>query len=309
MAKDLFSTLDLNLLRTFLIVYQEKNTRKAAERLFVSQPAVSQALQKLRYHFNDDLFVKVHGGLQPTSFSEQLINEITPHFDGLMTAVNASNRFNPSEIDYPLKIALSPVVLACLSGTLYKELMRQAPNSKLELVSWSTSSCEDIQKGEVLLGVAYELPFTSKEIYVKKLVEITGRLFVRKDHPIKQASVSPEELAGYEIASMISPGWNDNFSHAANILESRSIPHSIGFRSEILMAIIDVVANSDMYMPHSNLFPIDNYPTLRAIDVDLDTKHKNVSVYSHIHTKNRNNPLISWLFDVIKGALLQQINK
>ena len=86
MAKDLFSTLDLNLLRTFLIVYQEKNTRKAAERLFVSQPAVSQALQKLRHHFNDDLFVKVHGGLQATSFSEQLINEITPHFDGLMTA-------------------------------------------------------------------------------------------------------------------------------------------------------------------------------------------------------------------------------
>ncbi|MFA0056210.1 LysR family transcriptional regulator [Vibrio echinoideorum] len=309
MAKDLFSTLDLNLLRTFLIVYQEKNTRKAAERLFVSQPAVSQALQKLRHHFNDDLFVKVHGGLQATSFSEQLINEITPHFDGLMTAVNASNKFDPNDIDYPIKIALSPVVLACLSGTLYKELMSQAPNSKLELVSWSTSSCEDIQKGEVLLGVAYELPFTSKEIHVKKLVEITGRLFVRKDHPIKQASVSPEELAGFEIASMISPGWNDSFSHAANILESRSIPHSIGFRSEMLMAIIDVVANSDMYMPHSNLFPIDNYPTLRAIDVNLDTKYKNISVYSHIHTKNRNNPLISWLFDVIKDALLQQINK
>ena len=309
MAKDLFSTLDLNLLRTFLIVYQEKNTRKAAERLFVSQPAVSQALQKLRHHFNDDLFVKVHGGLQATSFSEQLINEITPHFDGLMTAVNASNKFDPNDIDYPIKIALSPVVLACLSGTLYKELMSQAPNSKLELVSWSTSSCEDIQKGEVLLGVAYELPFTSKEIHVKKLVEITGRLFVRKDHPIKQASVSPEELAGFEIASMISPGWNDSFSHAANILESRSIPHSIGFRSEMLMAIIDVVANSDMYMPHSNLFPIDNYPTLRAIDVNLDTKYKNISVYSHIHKKNRNNPLISWLFDVIKGALLQQINK
>lgn len=172
MAKDLFSTLDLNLLRTFLIVYQEKNTRKAAERLFVSQPAVSQALQKLRHHFNDDLFVKVHGGLQATSFSEQLINEITPHFDGLITAVNASNKFDPNDIDYPIKIALSPVVLACLSGTLYKELMSQAPNSKLELVSWSTLSCEDIQKGEVLLGVAYELPFTSKEIYVKNWLRL-----------------------------------------------------------------------------------------------------------------------------------------
>ncbi|WP_230845176.1 LysR family transcriptional regulator, partial [Vibrio harveyi] len=42
MAKDLFSTLDLNLLRTFIILHQERNMRRAAERLFVSQPAVSK---------------------------------------------------------------------------------------------------------------------------------------------------------------------------------------------------------------------------------------------------------------------------
>ena len=102
MAKDLFSTLDLNLLRTFLIVHQEKNTRKAAERLFVTQPAVSQALQKLRHHFDDELFVKVHGGLQPTHFSEQLANELTPHMDGISNAVNSSYGFDPKEIDYPL---------------------------------------------------------------------------------------------------------------------------------------------------------------------------------------------------------------
>ena len=58
MAKDLYTSLDLNLLRTFVILSQELNMRKASERLFVSQPAVSQALQKLRNHFNDDLFVK-----------------------------------------------------------------------------------------------------------------------------------------------------------------------------------------------------------------------------------------------------------
>ncbi|WP_133152734.1 LysR family transcriptional regulator, partial [Vibrio sp. 10N.261.52.A1] len=156
MAKDLFSSLDLNLLRTFLIVYQEKNTRKAADRLFVSQPAVSQALQKLRHHFSDDLFVKVHGGLQATAFSEQLANEITPHLDGLMTAVNSSNIFDPQDIDYPIKIALSPVVLACLSGSLYREIMAQAPNSKLELTSWTNTSVDDLQKGEVLLGISYE---------------------------------------------------------------------------------------------------------------------------------------------------------
>ncbi|MFI3274814.1 LysR family transcriptional regulator [Vibrio sp.] len=309
MAKDLFSSLDLNLLRTFLIVYQEKNTRKAAERLFVSQPAVSQALQKLRHHFSDDLFVKVHGGLQSTTFSDQLANEITPHLDGLMTAVNSSSAFDPKAIDYPIKIALSPVVLSCLSGTLYKEILTQAPNSQLELMSWTSSSANDIQKGEVLLGVAYQLPNHSKELHAKQLVEVTGRLIVRKDHPIQKTLVTPQELAGYDIASLISPGWNDNFSRASQILGDLSIPHKIGFRSEIIMAILDVLDNSDMYLPHSDLFPIDKYPNLRAIDVLITNEYKKVAVYSHIHTKNRNNPLLLWLFDVIQNALKMQLNK
>lgn len=58
MAKDLFHTLDLNLLKTFMVLMQERNMRKASQRLFVSQPAISQALQKLRNHFDDELFVK-----------------------------------------------------------------------------------------------------------------------------------------------------------------------------------------------------------------------------------------------------------
>jgi DNA-binding transcriptional LysR family regulator len=309
MAKDLFSTLDLNLLRTFLTVHQEKNTRKAAERLFVTQPAVSQALQKLRHHFGDDLFVKVHGGLQPTHFSEQLANELWPHMDGISNAVNSSYGFDPKEIDYPIKIALSPVVLACLSGSLYKNITQQAPNCKLELTSWTTSSVEDIQKGDVLLGVAYQLPHTSKEIYVQKLVDIEGRLFVRQDHPLEKTTVTPQDLTGYEIASLISPVWNDNFSHASKILESRSIPHQVGFRSEMVLALIDVLLNSDMYMPHSNLFPIQNYPNLRAIDVDVEDEIKVVGVFSHIHTKNRNNPLLTWLNDIVQDALKEQVNK
>ncbi|WP_117235329.1 LysR family transcriptional regulator [Vibrio maerlii] len=309
MAKDLFSSLDLNLLRTFLVVYQEQNTRKAAERLFVSQPAVSQALQKLRHHFNDDLFVKVHGGLQPTYFCEQLATKITPHLDGLMTAVNLSSEFDPKEIDFPIRIALSPVVMACLSGALYKNIKQQAPNCQLELTNWSTFSAEDIQRDHVLLGVGYQLPNASKELYVKKLVDITGRLFVRKGHPLSQSIVKPSELAGYDIASLISPGWNDNFSQASQVLSEHSVPHQVGFRSEILMAVIDVILNSDMYMPHSNLFPIQNYPSLRAIEVDVEDKHKFVSVYSHIHTKNRNNPLLIWLYEVIKDALIEQVNK
>ncbi|WP_242620358.1 LysR family transcriptional regulator [Shewanella maritima] len=71
--------------------------RKATERLNVSQPAISQALQKLRFHFQDDLFVKVPQGLSSTPFADQLAQDIAPHLDGLATILNEKNTFEPSQ--------------------------------------------------------------------------------------------------------------------------------------------------------------------------------------------------------------------
>ena len=309
MAKDLFNSLDLNLLRTFLVLSQELNMRKASERLFVSQPAISQALQKLRHHFDDPLFIKVRTGLEPTPFSVSLATKITPHLDALSIALNSSDAFSPADIDFTLKIALSPVVLTSLSGSLFNELKAQAPNAQLELVGWSATSPEDIQKGLVLMGVSYQAEHISKEVYTQKLVELTGRVFVRQDHPLKQTTLVPQDMCGSEIASMITPGWNENFSYASQVLTKYGIEHKIGFRSELIMAIIDVVQHTDMFLPHSNLFPVENYPTLRGIDVLIEGKPLSYPVYSYIHLKNRNSPMLNWLHSVIQKVLLEQINK
>ena len=173
MAKDLFYSLDLNLLRTFLVFSQELNMRKASQRLFVSQPAISQALQKLRTHFDDELFVKVPKELEPTLFATELAVTITPHLDALATAVNTSKKFDPKLTDATIKIALSPVVLACLSGTLFHTLKQQAPLANIELIAWSHNTLDEISKGNVLLGINYDLS-APKEIYLKHLIDLRG---------------------------------------------------------------------------------------------------------------------------------------
>ena len=188
-------------------------------------------------------------------------------------------------------------------------IREQAPNANLELVSWTNASVSDIQKGEVLMGVSYLGSKTSKEVYTKKLIELTGRIFVRKDHPLKQEIVTPYDVAGYDIASLVTPGWNDNHSLASDILTDLSVEHSVGFRSELIMAVIDVIQHTDMYMPHSNLFLVDNYPTLRGIDVVIDGEPPKTPVYCHLHTKNRNSPITNWLFELIQKALSTQVNK
>lgn len=307
MAKDLFYNLDLNLLRTFLVLSQELNMRKASQRLFVSQPAISQALQKLRYHFEDELFVKVPTGLEPTTFSSELAERITPHLDGLASALNTSNEFDPSQLDSKLKIALSPIVLGCLSGTLFHQLRKQAPLAEIELVGWTHATLNQISKGDVLLGVNYDLA-APKGVKLKHLIDIQGRVLVRQGHPITKKVADPIDFEGYEIASFINPGWNDHYSVAEQIMDSHGLKTRVGFRSEMIMAIIDVVQHTDMIMPHSNLFPLEQYPNLRSIDVNIDAELKTMSVYSQYHIKNRNTPLITWLHDEIKSALEQQIS-
>ncbi|WP_039977021.1 LysR family transcriptional regulator [Vibrio jasicida] len=309
MAKDLFHTLDLNLLKTFMILMQERNMRKASQRLLVSQPAISQALQKLRHHFDDELFVKVKTGLEPTPFAESLANDITPHLDGLAAAVNRSHQFDPIEVDNKIRIALAPITMTCLPGFLFEQIRILAPNAQLELVGWSNSTVDEILKGETLMGVNYELLLANKEIYAPKVLDLKGRILVREGHPVTKSHVEPRDLSGYPIASLISPGWNDKFSYASELLTEMGIEHTIGFRSELVMAIIDVVKHTDMYLPHSNLFPIEQFPGLRAVDLTINGQLQMKSVHCHMHVRNRNNPLVKWLTELIQQGLKLQTDK
>lgn len=309
MAKDLYSTLDLNLLRTFVVLMQEKNMRKASQRLFVSQPAISQSLQKLRNHFSDELFVKVSTGLEPTPFAESMAKAITPHLHGLEQSLNHTYQFDPALIEHKLRIALSPIVMICLSGPLFRLIREQAPHAELELVSWSNSTIDDIAKGEILLGVGYETLISNKEVYQAKLLDLIGRIFVRNDHPLTKKIITPKELDGYEFASLISPGWNDNFSYTAQKLSDLGIEYKVGFRSELVMAIVDVIQHTDMYFPHSNLFPIEQFPSLRSIDLDVDGKPHVKPIYCHTHIKYRHTDITQWLFNLIQSVLKQQANK
>jgi len=306
MKKDLYTRLDLNLLKIFLVLSQELNMRKASERLFVSQPAISQSLTKLRNHFDDELFVKVQQGLKATPFAEALAISITPHLDGLAFSVNHSFKFDPTTLDASLKIALSPVVLAYLSGSLYQAFKKSAPNANIELVSWSRNTTDDIKKDDVYLGINYSLD-TPADVYTKKLADLRGQIIVRDSHPIKGTLTTPYDYAGYEIASMISPGWNDNFSLAADIMKQHGLEHKIGFRSELVMALIDIIQHTDMYFPHTNLFPIHQYPNLRAIDVEIQGQAYELGVYSYCHIRHRNSALFKWLHTLISNVIQEQL--
>lgn len=100
-------SLDLNLLRTFVIVYRAKNLTAAAETLRVSQPAVSHALKRLRAHFDDPLFIRTGTGVRPTRVATDLYAEISGPLAHVAARTEERTRFDPTTSTRRFRIALT----------------------------------------------------------------------------------------------------------------------------------------------------------------------------------------------------------
>ncbi|MGR5194311.1 LysR family transcriptional regulator [Vibrio rotiferianus] len=309
MAKDLFSNLDLNLLRTFIILHQERNMRRASERLFVSQPAVSKALQRLRDHFEDELFVKTHHGLRATEYANELAENLAPLLDEISSTLNGSKDFDPQELNGTLKIALAPFILSSYASEIFQAIRKQAPNVQIHLLSWSRSTMEEIIKDEVVLGVNYEIDHAPKELLAKLIVQDAFCAYVRKDHPLKDNKLSISNCESLEFATIIAADWNSNISFSEKIMKIRGLEPKIAFRSELPSAIIDVVANSDMVFPASKTVNVDKLSQLRRLDIEFDGMVIEPCLHAYYHHKNRRNETVHWLRNIVTDIITSHLER
>lgn len=309
MAKDLFSNLDLNLLRTFIILHQERNMRRAAERLFVSQPAVSKALQRLRDHFEDELFVKTHHGLRATEYANELAENLAPLLDEISITLNGSKDFDPLELNGTIKIAVAPFILSSYASEIFQAIRSQAPNVQIHLLNWSRSTMDQIIKDDVLLGVNYEINHAPKELLTKLIVKDAFCAYVRKDHPLKGNRLQISDCEDLEFATVIAADWNSNISFAEKLMKIRGIEPSIAFRSELPSAIIDVVANSDMVFPASKTVNVDKISHLRRLDIEFDGIVIEPCLHAYYHHKNRRNETVHWLRSIVTEVITKNLER
>ncbi|MFT7683731.1 MAG: hypothetical protein ACI935_003246 [Moritella dasanensis] len=108
---------------------------------------------------------------------------------------------------------------------------------------------------------------------------------------------------------MISHGWNENVSHAAETMKQHGLEYKIGFRSEFIMVLIDIIQHTDMYLPHTDLFPIQQYPNLRVMDVEIKGEAYHIGVYSYCHSRHRYSAQLNWLHGLISGVIQAQLHQ
>src|SRR5271168_4327269 len=144
---------DLNLLIVFAVFAEERNVSRAAERLLLSQPAVSRALQRLRDMFHDNLFVRTAEGYELTPQGQRLLQELEvmlPKIDRLLSG----SSFDPDVEQAAFRVAVTDHGAAVLIPVVCREVLPTARRVKFDFVAWHRGSYEEVTHGSVDLAFA-----------------------------------------------------------------------------------------------------------------------------------------------------------
>ena len=177
--------LDLNLLRVFDTLMDERNVSRAAERLSVSQPAVSGMLTRLIDSLDDPLFIRGQHGMIPTERALELaapIKKVLQDIDQIVTPVE----FIPQEAHFTVTIAATDYALQVILTPFLKQLSLQAPHIKVDVRMIQDSTVqEQMERG--LIDFALMTPNTAPpSLRAKTLFQEDYVCVVRQKHPTVQ---------------------------------------------------------------------------------------------------------------------------
>ena len=144
---------DLNLLVALDVLLTERNVTRAGERLFLSQPAVSGLMARLRHAFQDELLVRVGRSLELTAFAADLAEPLHEAVRQLEDLLNLRRPFEPESARWSFHIAASDYVVFLLLGDLLRSLTDLAPHISVRFLALEPSAGERLAAGELDFAV------------------------------------------------------------------------------------------------------------------------------------------------------------
>jgi DNA-binding transcriptional LysR family regulator len=134
---------DLNLLVVFMVLAEERSVSRAATRLFLSQPAASRALQRLRDTLHDDLLVRTSEGYRPTPQGQRLLEELEIMLPRLDRLLNGSS-FDPAVEQARFRIAATDNATSVIVPPLCREVLPAAKKVLFDFVAWHNQAFDDL---------------------------------------------------------------------------------------------------------------------------------------------------------------------
>jgi DNA-binding transcriptional LysR family regulator len=236
--------LDLNLLVTFEALWRERSVTRAARRLNVAQPTVSNALAKLRDALGDQLFIRSPRGIEPTERCTEFARDVLQALRHIEQAIDASQEFNPALAKREFRIGCADYFDLLLLPDLIDRMAAQAPHIDIRLRSTQRDEGLDLlDAGELDFLMHHEGP-TPKRLGMERALVERHVLAARVGHPLIDGKPDIDMFARLPHINFSQRG--DSESPVDEALAELGYRRRVALTTQHMSTVANTVRSTDM---------------------------------------------------------------
>lgn len=284
---------DLNLLPIFVALMEERSVTRAAERMGMTQPALSNALLRLRQMLQDQLFVRERYGIQPTPIALELSPLIAEALAQLDDAVLGQQAFDPAHAERLFTIAPNGYVEFVIVPAVLARLEKVAPGIKLRLTPFGNDLAETgVVSGTtaLVLGRIVDPP---DNLVVQHLMDEGLACAVRADHPAIGDAMTREQFETMKHVNIVPPGRMR--AGLFQTLAQQQLKRDVAISVTNFFAAAEMVAVTDYCATLPSLIcrQLMHDPRLKVLPAPVDLGSFPVEMAWHV--RYRHDPAHRWL--------------
>ncbi len=283
---------DLNLLKTFDALMETRSVSKAAQRLSLTQPAVSNALARLRKLLDDPLLVRTKRGMEPTPRALSLLGPVKKSLQSLEQALMPVADFSPLHSDQRFTIAAPDFVGVSLLSELLPRWQKSAPKLSLRVQHLSAKATEtELEEGSVDLAIGrfFELPgkLSRRMLQRQELV-----CLLAADHPYKEERMSLAQFLQLQHVWVSNSGRRGMVDHWLDARQkSRSIVAVVSTYAAGALLVAESALGLVVAQRYAHYFAA--HLNVRCVELEFDLGNFTVDMLWHPFRES--DPAHRWL--------------
>lgn len=297
--------LDMKTMTALLYLLEERNVGRVADKLHLSQPAMSRMLNRLRAAFDDPLFVRTNKGMIPTSKAlalEMPLRQILEQMNGLSN----EREFNPQKSERVFRLQTSHYQAQAYMPTIAERFYQVAPNASLEtsLVTETSLLRSENQTVDAVLCSEYvQLPSRFERCLLGQ--EKFGCI-MSKHHPLAaQEQISLDEFLSYSHVLVTLGGSTQVYSESA--LGERARERSYTLRTPYFMSALEAVGKTELLFSTSQLLALRFQKQFGLLIKPLPYDFPPVNYYLSWPSEQSHDPGGIWLRNLCAGVVQDMI--
>jgi len=293
---------DLNLLPLLQALLELRNVSRAADRVHLSQPSMSQALAKLRRHFNDELLVRSGRGYELTPFAQTLAPRVNQTLVEVQETMQLSTAFDPAVSERTFVLAASDYATTVLIGPLRRLMAKHASQVSVRFVPLTSvlPRADEFSDIDLLVGpMGYGFSGSTRQLFRDDFVVVmdsTNPLLDRPELTLFDLAAAPHATGGFGPGVVTPPA---RFFQERG-MQPAVVAHVSGWQSiPMLVSGTDLVALA----PRMLVTRMHPDPPVTVVELDPDLELAVVEAM-YWHPMRATDPANVWL-----RSALQQLSR